>query len=272
MLAGLFVFVVTAWSHFSIMPPMGKVIVFANQKGGVGKTTTAVSLGAFLAQAGKRVLLVDFDPQGNLSSSVGADTRKAGIYEAVTGKSEGKKIIQKTADANLDILSSNIHLSGAAVELISVEKREFYLRGVLDGLKGDYDYVFVDSPPSLDLLTLNALCSANYVFIPLQCEYFAMEGLSQLVKTIQTVQKGLNPGLEIGGIILTMHDKRTNLAQEVAREAIAYFGEKVFKTVIPRTVHLAEAPSHGLTINRYRPDSPGALSYQKLAQEVIQRV
>lgn len=251
---------------------MGKIIVFANQKGGVGKTTTAVSVGAFLAQMGKKVLLVDFDPQGNLSSSVSADTKKPGIYELVTGKSNLTSVLQKTFDSNLDILSSNINLSGAAVELISLEKREFYLKKVLEGIKNAYDYIFIDSPPSLDLLTINALVASNFVFIPLQCEYFAMEGLSQLVKTIQAVQKGLNSALEIGGIILTMHDRRTNLAQEVAKEAISYFGEKVFKTVIPRTVHLAEAPSHGMTINKYKPESPGALSYQKLAEEVISRV
>lgn len=250
---------------------MGTIIVFANQKGGVGKTTTAASLGAFIAQKGKRVLLVDFDPQGNLSSTVGADPEKPGIYEVITGQIPVEKALQTTSEATLFLLASNIHLSGAAVELISVPDREFYLRKVLEPLKASYDYIFIDSPPSLDLITINGLSAADKVFIPLQCEYFAMEGLSQLVKTIQAVQKSLNRGLEIGGIILTMYDSRTNLAQEVAKEAVKYFKEKVFRTIIPRNVHLGEAPSHQLTINKYRPGSPGAKAYEKLADEVIAR-
>lgn len=251
---------------------MGKIIVFANQKGGVGKTTTAVSLGAYLAQAGKKVLLVDFDPQGNLSSSVGADPGKPGIYEVITNQIPAVKAIQACTDSGLQVLASNINLSGAAVELIGESEREFFLRKNLQPLKEQFDFIFIDSPPSLDLITINGLVAADFVFIPLQCEYFAMEGLTQLVKTIQAVQKSLNKQLEIGGIILTMYDSRTNLAQEVAKEAVKYFKEKVFRTIIPRNVHLGEAPSHGLTINRYRPGSPGAKAYEKLAEEVIERV
>jgi len=254
------------------MAPMGTIVVFANQKGGVGKTTTAVSLGAFISQRGKKVLLVDFDPQGNLTSSLGGSPNLPGIYEVMTGSIEARAAIQSTPEANLFLLSSNINLSGAAVELINVEGRESYLKRVLEPLRKDYDYIFIDSPPSLDLLTINGLTAADKVFIPLQCEYFAMEGLSQLVKTIQAVQRSLNRTLEIGGIILTMYDSRTNLAQDVAKEAVKYFKDKVFRTIIPRNIHLGEAPSHGLTINRYRPTSPGGRAYDKLAEEVIQRV
>lgn len=251
---------------------MGKIIVFANQKGGVGKTTTAVSLGAYLAQVGKKVLLVDFDPQGNLSSSVGADASKPGIYEVITNQVPATKALQVCGDSGLQVLASNINLSGAAVELINEKEREFFLRKNLQPLKENFDYIFIDSPPSLDLITINGLVAADFVFIPLQCEYFAMEGLTQLVKTIQAVQKNLNKQLEIGGIILTMYDSRTNLAQEVAKEAVKYFKDKVFRTIIPRNVHLGEAPSHGLTINKYRPGSPGAKAYEKLSEEVISRV
>lgn len=250
---------------------MGKVIVFANQKGGVGKTTTTVNLGAYLAQAGKKVLLVDFDPQGNLSSAVDADKTKPGIYEALTGKIPAKAAIQPAGDPNMTILTGNINLSGAAIELIQEEKREFFLRRVIEPLKGDYDYIFIDSPPSLDLITVNGLVAADEVYIPLQTEYFAMEGLSQLVKTIQMVKKNLNPPLQIGGIVLTMYDQRTNLAEAVAQEAKLYFKEKVFATLIPRNVNLSEAPSHGLTINKYRPGSLGAIAYEKLAKEVLER-
>lgn len=251
---------------------MGTIIVFANQKGGVGKTTTAASLGAFIAQKGKKVLLVDFDPQGNLSSTVGADPAKPGIYEVITGRVTVEAALQNTGEETLQLLASNIHLSGAAVELINVADREHYLRKVLEPLKARYDYIFIDSPPSLDLITINGLTAADKVFIPLQCEYFAMEGLSQLVKTIQAVQRSSNRHLDIGGIILTMYDSRTNLAQDVAREAVKYFKDKVFHTIIPRNIHLGEAPSHGLTINKYRPTSPGARAYEKLAEEVVQRV
>lgn len=251
---------------------MGKIITFANQKGGVGKTTTAANLAAYLAQAGKKVLVVDFDPQGNLTIAVGGDNKKPGIYEVINGKVSVDVAIQKSVESGMDILSSNIHLSGAGVELINVPEREYYLKKVLDQIKFQYDYVFIDSPPSLDLLTVNGLVASDYVFIPLQCEYFAMEGLALLMKSIQAVQRGLNPQLQLGGIILTMHDPRTNLAEGVVKSAVGYFGDKVFKTIVPRNIALAEAPSHGMTINRYNPQSTGGKAYERLAQEVMNRV
>ncbi len=251
---------------------MGIIIVFANQKGGVGKTTTAASLGAYIAQKGKTVLMVDFDPQGNLSSTMSADATKPGIYEVITGQCGVDAALQQTVEPSMQLLASNINLSGAGAELINQPEREFFLKKVLEPLKARYDFIFIDSPPSLDVITLNGLTAADQVYIPLQCEYFAMEGLSQLVKTIQAVQKSLNKHLSIGGIILTMYDSRTNLAQEVAKEAVKYFKDKVFRTIIPRNVHLGEAPSHGLTINKYRPGSPGAKAYEKLAEEVLHRV
>jgi chromosome partitioning protein len=179
--------------------------------------------------------------------------------------------LQDGAEPTLKLLASNIQLSGASAELINQPEREFFLKKVLDPLRDTYDYIFINSPPSLDVITLNGLAAADQVYIPLQCEYFAMEGLSQLVKTIQAVQKSLNKRLTIGGIILTMYDSRTNLAQEVAKEAVKYFKEKVFRTIIPRNVHLGESPSHGVTINKYRPTSPGAKAYEKLAEEVLSR-
>ncbi len=250
---------------------MGKVITFANQKGGVGKTTTAANLAAYIAQAGKKVLAVDFDPQGNLTIAVGGDNKKPGIYEVINGKLPVLTAIQKGVESGMDLLSSNIHLSGAGVELINVPEREYYLKKVLDSVKDSYDYIFIDSPPSLDLLTVNGLVASDFVFIPLQCEYFAMEGLALLMKSIQAVQRSLNPKLQLGGIILTMHDPRTNLAEGVVKSAVGYFGDKVFKTIVPRNISLAEAPSHGMTINRYNPGSTGGKAYEKLAQEVMNR-
>jgi len=250
---------------------MGIIIVFANQKGGVGKTTTAASLGAYIAQAGKKVLMVDFDPQGNLSTTLGADKAKPGIYEVITGQVNVAAALQQGAEPTMKVLASNIHLSGVSDAPTTEKEREFFLKKVLEPLRDNYEYIFIDSPPSLDVITLNGLAAADQVYIPLQCEYFAMEGLSQLVKTIQAVQKSVNKNLTIGGIILTMYDSRTNLAQEVAKEAVKYFKDKVFRTIIPRNVHLGEAPSHGLTINKYRPTSPGAKAYEKLASEVLRR-
>lgn len=250
---------------------MGITVVFANQKGGVGKTTTAANLGAYLALAGKKILLVDFDPQGNLTLSVQGDKTKPGIYEVLVGQMQAKEAIQPTAEPGLDLLSSNIHLSGAGIELIGLEKREFFLRQALEPVKALYDYLFIDSPPSLDLLTVNGLSAADRVFIPLQCEYFAMEGVALLIKSIRAVQKNYNPGLEIGGIILTMLDKRTNLTNQVVTNAVNYFGNKVFRSMVPRNVALGEAPSFGQTINRYNPESAGAKAYAALAQEVIAR-
>ncbi|MBQ6674227.1 MAG: ParA family protein, partial [Spirochaetia bacterium] len=209
---------------------MGKIIVFSNQKGGVGKTTTAVNLGAYIADMGKKVLLIDFDPQGNLSTFAGLDKDAPGIYEAIAGIKEIKEVIQKTPVENLYGIGSNVNLSGAAIELATVDNREKYLKITLDEIKEDYDYIFIDSPPSLGLLSLNCLVASDYIIIPMQCEYFAMEGLSLLIQTISSVQHSLNPGLKIGGILFTMYDSRIKLANEVVRNVTSYFGDKVFRT------------------------------------------
>ena len=250
---------------------MGKAVVFANQKGGVGKTTTAVNLGAYLAEAGKRVLLIDFDPQANTTSSVGADTQKPGVYELLTGRSAHDAAIQRTSIPGLFIVASSIHLTGATVEFIDAERREFLLRGIVDALRPRFDFLFIDCPPSLGLLTLNGLVAADSVIIPLQCEYFAMEGLSKLLQTIKRVQERLNPDLNIEGILFTMYDTRTRLAHEVVEEVTGYFKDKVFRTIIPRNVRLSEAPSYGKPIGEYDPDCIGAVSYKRLAEEVLRR-
>ncbi|HOV38347.1 MAG TPA: ParA family protein [Spirochaetales bacterium] len=251
---------------------MGKTIVFANQKGGVGKTTTACNLGAYVAERGKRVLLIDFDPQGNLSSSVGAKNNGKGIYEAINGKVPIRDVVQETPVENLYIAASSIDLTGASVELVDQRDRAFFLKRTLEPVKDQYDYLFIDCPPSLGILTLNGLVAADAVIIPLQCEYFALEGLSLLLETVKRVQGSMNPALEIGGILFTMYDSRTRLANDVVKEVCGYFGEKVFKTIIPRNVRLSEAPSHSVPINLYDPQCIGAKSYQKLAEEVLERV
>jgi len=250
----------------------GKIIVFANQKGGVGKTTTAVNVGAFIAEEGRKVLLIDFDPQGNMSSSVGSDKEKPGIYEVITGKISMQDAIQETTVRNLNVVSSNVNLAGANIELIDADRREFFLKNAVLEVVDNWDYVLIDCPPSLGLLTLNGLTAAEQVYIPMQCEYFALEGLSMLLTTVKQVQKGSNPSLKLGGIIFTMYDSRTRLANEVVQEVTGYFKEKVFKTVIPRNVKLSEAPSHSVPINQYDMTCIGAKSYQKLAREVLSRV
>lgn len=251
---------------------MGKVLVFANQKGGVGKTTSAANIGAYCAEAGKKVLLIDFDSQANLSSSVSALKDKPTIYEVITSKISVKDAIQQTCLENLFIIPSSIDLSGASVELVDVEEREFYLKKAIAGLDQEFDYIFIDCPPSLGILTINGFAAAQYVLIPLQCEYFALEGLNSLLQTIQGIQSGINPCLKIGGILFTMYDTRTRIAHEVVKEVTEYFKDKVFRTVIPRNVRLSEAPSYGVPINKYDPECIGALSYKKLAEEVMQNV
>jgi len=250
----------------------GKIIVFANQKGGVGKTTSVVNIGAFMAEEGKKVLLIDFDPQGNMSSSVGSDKEKSGIYEVISGKLSIKDAVQETTVRNLFVVASNVNLAGANVELIAADNRDFFLKNAILTVIDDWDYILIDCPPSLGILTLNGLTAGQLVFIPMQCEYFALEGLSMLLRTIKQVQKGANPSLKLGGIIFTMYDSRTRLANEVVQQVTGYFKEKVFKTVIPRNVKLSEAPSHSVPINQYDMTCIGAKSYQKLAREVIDRV
>lgn len=251
---------------------MSRVIAVASQKGGVGKTTTAVSLASCLAQEDRRVLLVDIDPQGNATSGLGVDgnSKPFSIYEVLIGQSTVANATTPTALANLDLVPSGQRLSGAEVELVTLEGRESRLRDGLEAVRRDYDYVFIDCPPSLGLLTLNALSAADSVLIPLQCEYLALEGLTQLVGAIRRVQEHLNPSLRIEGVLLTMFDARLNLSQQVADEARRYFSERVYRSVIPRNVRLSEAPSFGKPIVLYDPHSTGAESYRELAREVLE--
>ena len=251
---------------------MSVTIVFANQKGGVGKTTSVANTGAYMAVAGRSVLLVDFDPQGNLSSSVGADKNRPGAYEMISGSIEARDAVQSTRVPNLSIIPSSVNLTGANVELVDQKDRALYLKRTLEDVKDEYDLILIDCPPSLGILTLNGLAAADQVLIPLQCEYFALEGLTQLLESIQRVQKTLNTRLEIIGIVFTMYDSRIRLAQDVVQEVVGYFGKKVFQTVIPRNVRLSEAPSFGIPINLYDPDCTGARSYKLLAEEVLGRV
>ncbi len=247
---------------------MGKIVAVANQKGGVGKTTTCVNLAACIAANGKKVLVCDFDPQGNAGSGFGVRGEKGkSVYDALIS---GENVLpQKTRFC--DVLPSDIRLAAAEQELGGMDLREKRLKNLLDAYKNQYDYIFIDCPPSLGLLTINALAAAETVFVPMQCEYYALEGLSQLVSTIRTVKKGINPSLEIEGIILTMYDGRTNLTIQVAEEIKKYFGNKVYKTFIPRNVRLSEAPSHGLPIIAYDKSSKGAESYSEAAREFLKR-
>ena len=251
---------------------MGKIIAVANQKGGVGKTTTAVNLSAALAEAGKKVLMADLDPQGNTTSGLGGRVNERNsIYDAMMGRTPLQACIQKTEIKKLRLVGADIRLAGAEVELVSVNEREFYLKKLLGPVRNDYDYIFVDCPPSLSLLTLNALAAADTVLVPIQCEYYALEGVTSLMNTIQRVKRTFNPHLEIEGILLTMLDGRTNLGLQVVDQVKKHFRKAVFATMIPRNVRLGEAPSHGQPICLYDPKSTGALAYQSLAKEVIAR-
>ena len=250
---------------------MGKIFVFVNQKGGVGKTTSAINIGAYIAKAGKKVLLVDFDSQGNMSTGVGVSKDKPTIYELLAEKATAQEAVKHSPVENLDAISASIDLSGAAIELVEQENREFFLKNALEPFKKLYDFILIDCPPSLGILTLNGLVAADAVLVPMQCEYFALEGITLLLQTVKKVQKSLNPSLKIGGIFFTMYDSRTRLAQDVVLQVKSYFKDVVFNTIIPRNVRLSEAPSHGKPICLYDSTCPGALSYEKLAEEVIRR-
>ena len=252
---------------------MGQTIACANQKGGVGKTTTVVNLGSYLALAGDRVLIVDLDPQGNATSGLGFERSsiERSIYDAVVDGVAMDELIEPGPVERLDVVPSAIALAGAELELAPLEGRERRLARQLAAVAARYDYILIDCPPALGLLTINALTAADSVLIPLQCEYYALEGLTQLLATLDLVRENLNPALTINGIVLTMYDGRTNLSADVAAEARRHLGEIVFDTVVPRSVRLSEAPSHGLSIQRYSPDSTGAVAYAALATEIRRR-
>ncbi|TGL24090.1 ParA family protein [Leptospira yanagawae] len=252
---------------------MGKIVSISNQKGGVGKTTTAINLASNLVDLGKKVLLLDIDPQGNSGSGLGLEVQSLSktTYEVMIGELSAREAIQKTFINNLDIIPSNINLSGLEVDFLGIEKKEFKLKDALASIKESYDYILIDCPPSLGVLTINALCASQSVMITLQTEYFALEGLSQLMRIISLVQSQWNPSLALEGVLLTMYDKRTNLANQVAEDVRNYFKEKVYETVIPRNIKLSEAPSFGKPINYYDPDGVGAKSYKSLAEEIVGR-
>lgn len=250
---------------------MGRIISVSNQKGGVGKTTTTVNLAAFLAEKGKRVLIIDIDPQGNAGFGIGinAEEMETTLYEVLIDQIPLEDAIFKTEIERLSIIPSNIHLSGAQVDLLDADGKEFILKKKLGALKNQYDYIFIDCPPSLGILTLNSLVAADSVLIPLQCEYYALEGLNQLLRIIVMVQERLNKNLKIEGVVLTMYDPRTNLANQVVNDVREYFKDKVFEAIIPRNVKLSEAPSFGKPIGIYDKTCPGSQAYEKLAEEVL---
>ncbi len=252
---------------------MGRIIAIANQKGGVGKTTTAINLSACLAEKGQKVLAIDMDPQGNMSSGLGLDKGSIDktIYDMILGEIDVEEVINKGTIENLDILPSNVDLSAVEIELIDEENKEFIVKNSIQKVRDNYDFVIIDCPPSLSLLTINAMTTADSVLVPIQCEYYALEGLSQLIRTVELVRDRLNPALNIEGVVFTMYDARTNLSLQVVENVKDNLQQNIYKTIIPRNIRLAEAPSYGTPINQYDPRSAGAESYMKLAEEVIEK-
>lgn len=252
---------------------MERIIAIANQKGGVGKTTTAINLSACLAELGEKVLAIDMDPQGNMTSGLGIDKNNVEytVYDLIIGEAEINQVICKEALENLDVLPANVDLSAAEIELIGIDNKEYIIRDEVEKVKNNYDYIIIDCPPSLSMLTINAMTTADTVLVPIQCEYYALEGLSQLIHTIDLVKERLNPRLEMEGVVFTMYDARTNLSLQVVENVKENLNKTIYKTIIPRNIRLAEAPSHGMPINMYDPKSAGAENYRLLTEEVIHK-
>ena len=252
---------------------MGKIISFANQKGGVGKTTTCINLAAYVAAMGKKVLVLDLDPQGNATSGLGIEKDKdlKTIYDLISGDTDVNDVIKQTIVENLDIIPSTVDLAGAEIEMVQMPQREKIIKGILDSIKDSYDFIMIDCPPSLGLITVNSLTASDSVIIPITCEFFSLEGLTQLMNTIKLIKYHLNPSIDIEGVVMTMKDKRSNLTAQVSDEILKFFGKRVFFTYIPRNIRLAEAPSHGEPILIYEPSSKGAEAYMSLAEEFLDR-
>ena len=252
---------------------MGRIIAIANQKGGVGKTTTSINLASCLAEKGKSVLAIDLDPQGNMTSGLGVDKNEVEntVYELMLDECSIRECIHDTVVESLKIIPSNVNLAGAEIELLGINDKEYILRTAVDYIRDDYDFIIIDCPPSLNMLTVNAMTTANTILVPIQCEYYALEGLSQLIHTINLVQERLNPDLKIEGVVFTMYDVRTNLSNQVVETVKENLDAKIYSTMIPRNIRLAEAPSYGIPINMYDTKSAGAESYRNLAKEIIER-